>query len=190
MIIYKSRFFKRINDLNAEVGEVLISKSESEKPHENYEVHLQRLLGVWKPLGSFNDLGSAISYGETFENTNFLKDDYQLIKAKDGKYLIIFVRNKYDEIRKIASNRNMNILNTEDIGDSDICVSFLESKDNYIKDVFTAIDESDMVSFGNYLLSKERERKLKNSPVSVPYKDRFREVNHADIENWKYKNNK
>ncbi|MCT4151366.1 hypothetical protein HZP59_08985 [Elizabethkingia anophelis] len=49
-------------------------------------------------------------------------------------------------------------------------------------------NKKDLVSFGNYLLSEERENSLKqtnkeneNFPV---YEDRKREVTHADYCNW------
>ena len=52
----------------------------------------------------------------------------------------------------------------------------------------------DMISFGKYLLSKEREKIKKDwiadkeaftNPPS--YEDVFREVSHADFHNWKNK---
>lgn len=46
--------------------------------------------------------------------------------------------------------------------------------------------EADMVSFGKYLLSKTREKLLRNNhKATMPYIERKRIVNHADIENWK-----
>lgn len=49
--------------------------------------------------------------------------------------------------------------------------------------------EKQLVSFGNYLLSKEREDLIRNSDLhdSSILEDRLRQVNHADIENWKEK---
>lgn len=50
-------------------------------------------------------------------------------------------------------------------------------------------DEKDLVTFGKYLLSKEREDNLKqtslDSSLALPYEERFREVFDADIQNWK-----
>lgn len=50
----------------------------------------------------------------------------------------------------------------------------------------------DLVSFGNYLLSKGREESLKKTstevPGSLPYEERFRDIHDADLENWKFRN--
>lgn len=43
----------------------------------------------------------------------------------------------------------------------------------------------EMISFGYYLLSEKREKRLKDNDSSIPYDDRKREVNDADIANWK-----
>lgn len=47
----------------------------------------------------------------------------------------------------------------------------------------------EMVSFGEYLLSEQRERRLRETneinPMISPYEDRFRHVYDADIANWK-----
>ena len=54
----------------------------------------------------------------------------------------------------------------------------------------TYYNEGDLVKFGKYLLSKEREGSLKQtnieSPKAVPYEDRFRDVHDADIQNFKH----
>jgi hypothetical protein len=45
-----------------------------------------------------------------------------------------------------------------------------------------------LVSFGKYLLSRDRYRKMKTTasdPENRHLKERVREVHHADIENWK-----
>lgn len=51
---------------------------------------------------------------------------------------------------------------------------------------FTA---EDLVAFGKYLLSEEREKSLKQTslenPDALSYEDRFREVYDADIANFK-----
>lgn len=45
--------------------------------------------------------------------------------------------------------------------------------------------EKDLVEFGKYLLSKEREDRIKFMDFAeLPYDERFREVYHADIANW------
>jgi hypothetical protein len=49
--------------------------------------------------------------------------------------------------------------------------------------MITFYDEKDLVTFGEYLLSKEREESLKQ--VDLPYEERFRVVYGADIQNWK-----
>ena len=47
-------------------------------------------------------------------------------------------------------------------------------------------NKRDLVSFGNYLLSKERRELYKNHPElgETNLEARLAEVNHADIENW------
>jgi len=45
--------------------------------------------------------------------------------------------------------------------------------------------EKDLVSFGEYLLSKERAFLLKSVDSDIKYKERKRSVYHADLENWK-----
>lgn len=49
---------------------------------------------------------------------------------------------------------------------------------------------SDLVSFGNYLLSDERKNNFKNHPdfPESTLEERLSQVHHADIENWKHKN--
>ena len=49
------------------------------------------------------------------------------------------------------------------------------------------MNKSKAVSFGKYLLSNERKSLLKNHETSMPFKDKVKEVFHADIENWKAK---
>lgn len=50
-------------------------------------------------------------------------------------------------------------------------------------------NEMDLVSFGIYLLSEEREKSLKQTsieiPTSLPYEEKKRDVYDADIANWK-----
>jgi hypothetical protein len=53
----------------------------------------------------------------------------------------------------------------------------------------TLFEISDLISFGRYLLSEEREGYLKESSSKIPYEERFRNVSYADIENWKDKIN-
>jgi len=52
------------------------------------------------------------------------------------------------------------------------------------------IDNSNLVSFGHYLLSEERTNRITETfntyPTSGTLKERLREVYHADVENWKY----
>ncbi len=53
----------------------------------------------------------------------------------------------------------------------------------------TYYNTKDLVSFGKYLLSEDREKSLKQTneelPKSLPYEERKRLVHHADIANWK-----
>ena len=55
----------------------------------------------------------------------------------------------------------------------------------------TRYSEADLVSFGEYLLSQEREERLKQTsvenPKALPYEERFRNVFEADLANWKEK---
>lgn len=54
------------------------------------------------------------------------------------------------------------------------------------------IIENDLISFGKYLLSKEREELIKATAKKrkQPIKDARKEIYHADIENWKALKNK
>ena len=46
--------------------------------------------------------------------------------------------------------------------------------------------KKDLISFGNYLLSKERKKRFKQyTHPFLTVKERLLEVHHADIENWK-----
>ncbi len=61
-------------------------------------------------------------------------------------------------------------------------VSFMESK--------TTHTEVELIRFGEYLLSKERTDRIKESYKegdSVSIEERLAQVYHADIENWKAK---
>lgn len=52
----------------------------------------------------------------------------------------------------------------------------------------TTFNQSDLVSFGKYLLSDERRKRYENHPGFPDGKDlesRLSEISHADIENWK-----
>ena len=48
----------------------------------------------------------------------------------------------------------------------------------------TSYNEADLVGFGNYLLSKEREEFYKQNKSSLPLKDRLKQVNDADLKNY------
>ena len=52
--------------------------------------------------------------------------------------------------------------------------------------------ENDLISFGKYLLSKERDERIKATAKKrkQPIKDARKEIYHADIENWKALNAK
>jgi len=55
----------------------------------------------------------------------------------------------------------------------------------------TYFNESDLVSFGEYLLSKERTDLILSNYKegdSVSKEERLSQVYHADIENWRFKN--
>ena len=45
-------------------------------------------------------------------------------------------------------------------------------------------NEADLVGFGNYLLSKEREEFYKKEKSSLPLKDRLKQVNDTDLKNY------
>ena len=45
--------------------------------------------------------------------------------------------------------------------------------------------EAELVSFGNYLLSKEREKMLKENTAALSYDERKRNVYDSDLANWK-----
>lgn len=46
---------------------------------------------------------------------------------------------------------------------------------------------SDLVSFGEYLLSKERTKNVKSHPIKGGLCERLKSVSDADIDNWKEK---
>lgn len=48
----------------------------------------------------------------------------------------------------------------------------------------TSYNEADLVGFGNYLLSKEREEFYKQNKSSLPLKDRLKQVNDTDLKNY------
>lgn len=50
--------------------------------------------------------------------------------------------------------------------------------------------ESDLVSFGQFLLSPERKERFAQSDSEMPLEDRLSDVHHADVCNWKNENNK
>ena len=48
----------------------------------------------------------------------------------------------------------------------------------------TSYNEVDLVAFGNYLLSKEREEFYKKNKSYIPLKDRLSKVNDTDLKNY------
>lgn len=49
----------------------------------------------------------------------------------------------------------------------------------------TYYNKTDLIKFGNYLLSDERRKLIENHPEpAFPLEQRLNNVNHADIENW------
>ena len=48
----------------------------------------------------------------------------------------------------------------------------------------TSYNEADLVGFGNYLFSKEREEFYKQNKSSLPLKDRLKQVNDTDLKNY------
>ena len=48
----------------------------------------------------------------------------------------------------------------------------------------TSYSEADLVGFGNYLFSKEREEFYKKEKSSLPLKDRLKQVNDTDLKNY------
>ena len=48
----------------------------------------------------------------------------------------------------------------------------------------TSYNEADLVGFGNYLLSKEREEFYKKEKSSLHLKDRLKQVNDTDLKNY------
>ena len=48
----------------------------------------------------------------------------------------------------------------------------------------TSYDEADLVGFGNYLLSKEREEFYKKNKSDIPLKDRLSKVHDSDLKNY------
>ena len=48
----------------------------------------------------------------------------------------------------------------------------------------TSYNEADLVGFGNYLLSKEREEFYKKNKSYIPLKDRLSKVNDTDLKNY------
>jgi hypothetical protein len=52
----------------------------------------------------------------------------------------------------------------------------------------TYFNKTDLISFGNYLLSKERRELYKSHPEypnDLMLEERLSTVNHSDVENWK-----
>lgn len=47
--------------------------------------------------------------------------------------------------------------------------------------------KKDLVKFGRYLFSKEREERLSNSESNLPLNELSKEVYDADLSNWKNK---
>ena len=50
-------------------------------------------------------------------------------------------------------------------------------------------NEADLVGFGNYLFSKEREEFYKKEKSSLPLKDRLKQVNDTDLKRFSKKSN-
>ena len=48
----------------------------------------------------------------------------------------------------------------------------------------TSYNEADLVGFGNYLISNEREEFYKKEKSSLPLKDRLKQVNDTDLKNY------
>ena len=48
----------------------------------------------------------------------------------------------------------------------------------------TSYNEADLVGFGNYLISKEREEFYKKNKSDIPLKDRLSKVHDSDLKNY------
>ncbi len=185
MVIYKNRLFSRLDKTGVKVGEILITKSESEHEFQNFSVHFKRLEGIYKPLGEFNDLASAISFGETFENNTMINDGYQVIELGAGQSVIVYYRQYYDQIRKLTEQMGRVMDGTYDVGESGILISYVRTLEKNVAQKITAVDDGDLISFGNYLLSDERREAKERSHGSAVIDHAMAEVSHADVANWK-----
>lgn len=192
MIIYKNKTLANVDTSQVSVGEIIITQSKSQTDSkQNFTVYFHRISSVFKPLGDFPNLMSAISFGESFENQTIMKDGYQIIKLGSLDEIIIYYPQYTEYVHSFAKKTGREkVGHATQLEGHSIIVEFY-TKNPTVKAEVTAVDESDLVSFGLYVLSLEREDRLKsNDNTNIPYEDRFRDVHHADIENWKHNNSK
>jgi hypothetical protein len=58
------------------------------------------------------------------------------------------------------------------------------------KIILPGYSQAQRASFENYLFSSEREKNLINNPGLMNAQERAQKVHHADVENWKVKEEK
>jgi hypothetical protein len=102
--------------------------------------------------------------------------------------LVVFYSQYFDEVREFMENLDHQMMEVIQMGESGVNYAFVDKANPAIVRQVTAIDDADLISFGNYLLSDERTRR-KLSGVDIESKisndDLLGEVSHADVANWK-----
>ena len=180
MIIFKNKTLGEVietSQVEVEVGEILITKSERQNSQDpNFSVYYHRILGIYKPLGDFPVLSSAIKFGETFENKSILNEGYQIIRLGSLDDMIIYYNQYTEKVHEFAKNTGRTLVRPAmDLEHNHMTIEFYTKKPQ-VEQKVTAVDEADLVSFGNFLFKRYGvEKNLLDAQVS-----------DADIKNWKF----
>lgn len=184
MKIFKGVNLSQLSSTEAKVGETIVCRSKEN--HNDFQIYIQRVEGVYTPMGKFVDLATAIRFAEKLETPTMVEHGYQILSLDHVQKMIIYYSTIEDEIEQYIENTEQLSDEAFQIGESGISVCFIVPKENVIERTNRLIEKSEMVHFGNYILSDYR-RRLYASHLELGTEsldERLSEVSHADVEHF------
>ena len=184
MKVFKNALFKNlVSDTlqQMHVGEAIITKC-ADIP-QNFEIHVQRLKGLWTPCGKFTDLKTAISFATKLERPTMIEHGYQVIPLDHKQNLILYYTEIESKIEEYISDTGQVSRARYAIGESGIALQYCEFIEAPIISTVDDLENAKMIAFGNYLLSDERrERYARFDEHNL--EERLSQVSDADVRNF------